>query len=327
MSNYAAEEPPANEETFQSLPDDLAVSCLALVSRSDHAALFLVSKRIGTLVASPELYKARSLLGRTEEFLYVCLSTKPKSTPSWFILRPPNFLLFRGVGLGIYVIGGFKNTDVRTPDVLLLDCRNNTWRELPPMAVGRAAAAAGVVGGKIYVFGGCEEVDSSNWAEVFDPKTNTWETLAPMQDRNEGDNVIRDTLVMDEKLHAVEFWSGGCSLQYSPREGWNVFWRESEELEWKKVKGLEALQRVFSGSSRFRKRLSVRGLSSFGANIVVFWVSRRGDVWCAEISLKRREEEGEIWGAIEWSDAIIAFNHNIFTLVPVEVLYSATINL
>lgn len=73
--------------------------------------------------------------------------------------------------------------------------------------------------------------------------------------------------------------------------------------------------------------LSVRVLSSFGANIVVFWVSRRGDVWCAEISLKRREEEGEIWGAIEWSDAIIAFNHNIFTLVPVEVLYSATINL
>lgn len=74
MSNYAPEEPPANEETFQSLPDDLAVSCLALVSRSDHAALFLVSKRIGTLVASPELYKARSLLGRTEEFLYVCLN-------------------------------------------------------------------------------------------------------------------------------------------------------------------------------------------------------------------------------------------------------------
>ncbi|WZZ23493.1 hypothetical protein YC2023_006894 [Brassica napus] len=377
MSNYAAEEPPANEETFQSLPDDLAVSCLALVSRSDHAALFLVSKRIGTLVASPELYKARSLLGRTEEFLYVCLSTKPKSTPSWFILRrekiqtatttttrlipipsfpsqPQTFSSFVALDWGIYVIGGFKNTDVRTPDVLLLDCRNNTWRELPPMAVGRAAAAAGVVGGKIYVFGGCEEVDSSNWAEVFDPKTNTWETLAPMQDRNEGDNVIRDTLVMDEKLHAVEFWSGGCSLQYSPREGeWerkkrseiksyycvvenllygcdevgNVFWRESEELEWKKVKGLEALQRVFSGSSRFRKRLSVRGLSSFGANIVVFWVSRRGDVWCAEISLKRREEEGEIWGAIEWSDAIIAFNHNIFTLVPVEVLYSATINL
>lgn len=114
------------------------------------------------------------------------------------------------------------------------------------------------------------------------------------------------------------------NLLYGCDEVGNVFWRESEELEWKKVKGL---QRVFSGSSRFRKRLSVRGLSSFGANIVVFWVSRRGDVWCAEISLKRREEEGEIWGAIEWSDAIIAFNHNIFTLVPVEVLYSATINL
>ncbi|CAN6910488.1 unnamed protein product [Brassica oleracea] len=216
---------------------DLAVSCLALVSRSDHAALFLVSKRIGTLVASPELYKGSISL---RSYRGVPLRV-PKSTPSWFILRrekiqtatttlipipsfpsqPQTFSSFVALDWGIYVIGGFKNTDVRTPDVLLLDCRNNTWRELPPMAVGRAAAAAGVVG---------EEVVSSNWAEVFDPKTNTWETLAPMQDRNEGDNVIRDTLVMDEKLHAVEFWSGGCSLQYSPREGeWG---RKKRSIAW-----------------------------------------------------------------------------------------------
>ncbi|XP_009109432.1 F-box/kelch-repeat protein SKIP6 [Brassica rapa] len=361
MSKSAANEPPAKETSpslfpSSSLPDTMDLSCLALVPRSDHAALSLVSKRFHSVLASQEFYKTRSLLGRTQEFLYVCLSTTPNPTPSWFLLRretnknqlipipsfpsqPETFSSFVALDWGIYVIGGFK--DVRSPDVLLLDCRTNTWRKVPSMSVGRAAAAAGVIDGKIYVFGGCEELSSPNWAEVFDPNTQTWETLVPMDDRNEGDNVIRETLVMDKKVYAVDFWSGSL-FYYSPGDGkWgrkkipeqvqsyycvmekvlygcdevgNVVWRDSEELEWKRVKGLEALQ---------WKR--VRKLSSFGGNIGVFWVGLRGDVWCAEISLERREEEGEIWGRIEWSEAVATF-YRSFTRTKVEVLYAAAVN-
>ncbi|KAH0915802.1 hypothetical protein HID58_030248, partial [Brassica napus] len=259
-----------------------------------------------------------------------------------FPTQPETLSSLVALDWGIYVIGGFKDgEDVRSPDVLLLDCRTNTWRKVPSMSVGRAAAAAGVIDGKIYVFGGCEELSSPNWAEVFDPNTQTWETLVPMDDRNEGDNVIRETLVMDKKVYAVDFWSGSL-FYYSPGDGkWgrkkipeqvqsyycvmekvlygcdevgNVVWRDSEELEWKRVKGLEALQ---------WKR--VRKLSIFGVNIGVFWVGLRGDVWCAEISLERRGKEGEIWGRIEWSEAVATF-YRSFTRTKVEVLYAAAVN-
>ncbi|KAJ4880143.1 F-box/kelch-repeat protein SKIP6 [Raphanus sativus] len=357
--------------------DTIVLRCFPLVLRSDHAASSSsqVPKRYHSLLASQELNKTRLLLGRTKEKerLYVCLSTTPKSTPSWFLLRPETtgkktlipvpslpsqpqtFSSYVPLDWGIYVIGGFKDGDVRSSDVSLLDCRTNTWREVPSMSVGRAAAAAGAVDGKIYVFGGCEEVKESNWAEVYDPKTETWEAFAPLPDCSEGDNVVRETLVMDEKVYGVDFWSGNF-LSYSPCEGkWgrkkteevksyycvvekvlygcdevgNVFWRESEEVVWKEVKGLEALQEVFSGSnsvrsSAFRER--VRKLSSFGLNIVVFWVGHKGDVWCAEISLERREEEeGEIWGRIQWSEDLAAFR-NTFRRPTVEVLYAAAVN-
>ncbi|ESQ53240.1 hypothetical protein EUTSA_v10025580mg [Eutrema salsugineum] len=350
MSNSAAKEPPTKEETspsLSSLPDAVAHSFLARVPRSDHKAISLVSKKYRSLVLSPELYKTRSLMGRREECLYVCLSSRPYSTPLWFILRrenvkttepaaelipissfpsqPQKFSSFVSLDCGIYVMGGFINDD-RTSDVWFLDCRSNKWRQVSSMGVARAAAAAGVVSGKIYVFGGCEDTTSSKWAEVFDPKSQTWDTLVPMDDRNEGDNSIRETLVMEDKVYAVDIWNG-C-FYYWPSQGqWgrrkpetqsfycdsfgNMFWRESEELEWKKVKGLESLRKFFPRSSvrtcALEKR--VRKLSNFGNNIVVFWVGPWCDVWCAEISLERSQEEGEIWGTIEWSEAVTILDH------------------
>lgn len=67
-------------------------------------------------------------------------------------------------------------------------------------------AAAGVIGGKIYVFGGCwnRTLDSLDWADVFDPKTQTWDSLPPMPDRDIRQQYTHDSMVVrEEKVYAV----------------------------------------------------------------------------------------------------------------------------
>ncbi|XP_024016415.1 putative F-box/kelch-repeat protein At3g24610 isoform X2 [Eutrema salsugineum] len=240
MSNSAIEEPPHKKRktclspsALSLLPDEIFLSCMSRVSRSDQAALSLVSRSYRSLVASPELYKMRSLYGCTENCVYVCLVSPPDPNPRWFILLRENRLLSPipnpsfppqapegssvvALDWGIYVIGGLRNGKP-TSEVWLLDCRTHTWRQVPSMGVGRVTAAAGVVGGKIYVFGGCWNPDSSNWAEVYDPKTQTWEALPPMPDRKTRCQLIHDSVVVkEERVYAVDHME--TTLYYSPSE-------------------------------------------------------------------------------------------------------------
>ncbi|CAG7910089.1 unnamed protein product [Brassica rapa] len=236
MSN--SEEQPRAKKTkreafpLSCLPDDLVLNCLARVSRPDLAALSMVSKRYHSLVASPDLYKIRSLIGRTETYVYVCLRI-PTPVPSvrWYILRrrktldasdlipipslPSQPLEASSVVVldcSIYVIGGLIEGEQRTSDVWRLDCRTHVWHPVPCMGVARAYGAAGVVDGKIYVFGGCDVDD--NYGEVFDPKTQTWNPLPPMPKRKKH---IHSSMVRDQKVYALD--DKERTFYYSPREG------------------------------------------------------------------------------------------------------------
>ncbi|EFH45178.1 hypothetical protein ARALYDRAFT_912437 [Arabidopsis lyrata subsp. lyrata] len=282
-----------------SLPDDVALNCLSRLSRLDSAALSLTSKSHRSLVVSPELCRTRELMGCTEEYYYVCLSIPPDPTPRWFILhrggptlddaaavnnsvnqrlrpipshpcQPPESSSFVELDYGIYIIGGIINGSP-TSEVLRFDCLSHTWRRVRSMRVARASAAANVVDGKIYVFGGCEEVDSSNWAEVFDPKTQTWDTLPLPDDDPEirkNTSMIDKSVVMEGKVYAVD--EEDQSFYYLPREGifrrgnhdsksgnrkdWcaigkllyscgtrgKILWCEAEKLDWREVMGLDA---------------------------------------------------------------------------------------
>ncbi|CAN7040502.1 unnamed protein product [Brassica oleracea var. botrytis] len=171
--------------SFDSLPDAVAISCLARVSRLDQAALSVVSKRFRSLVVSPEFYK---------------------------ITRRRSAVV--SLDGSIYVFGGLVNGE-RTSGVLLLDCRYHTWHQVTPMRVARASATAQVVNGKIYVLGGCKDRRSADWGEVFDPKTQTWAALTvsePMPDEEDPDtrprmSLIHGSVVIEDKIYVIDLWN------------------------------------------------------------------------------------------------------------------------
>ncbi|KAG2299439.1 hypothetical protein Bca4012_011015 [Brassica carinata] len=87
------------------------------------------------------------------------------------------------------------------------------------MGASRAYGAAGVVDGKIYVFGGCDVHD--NYGEVFNPETQTWNPLPPMPKRKGGKKHIHSSMVTDHKVYAFD--EKERTFYYSPREGkWGI---------------------------------------------------------------------------------------------------------
>ncbi|WZZ02443.1 hypothetical protein YC2023_074771 [Brassica napus] len=216
-----------------SLPDDLLLSCFARVSRLYYPTLSLVSKTFQSLLASPELYKTRSSIGRTESCLYVCLKSHPDPIPRWYTKKSSGYVLAKiptshsgpvhwsglaTVGSDIYNIGGPINDD-KDPSsrVLIMDSRSNRWREGPSMLVKRRYPVTSVFDGKIYVAGGCKDCSSSSeWMEVFDPKKQTWELVSSPGTEICGCNYVSKSAGFDGKVY---IFGRGNGLAYKPREG------------------------------------------------------------------------------------------------------------
>lgn len=96
----------------------------------------------------------------------------------------------------VYAIGGRSATGSRLSKVMAYDVATNTWSVKAPLPVplyGMNQAA--VLGGKIYVSGGCSFVNCyrtgpSDALYVYDPATNTWARKAAMP-------AIRDAFGVD----------------------------------------------------------------------------------------------------------------------------------
>ncbi|XP_010441088.1 PREDICTED: F-box/kelch-repeat protein At5g48990-like [Camelina sativa] len=193
-------EPSPKSNPNPSLPHDLIVSILARVSRSYYPNLSLVSKSFRSILASPEIYKTRTLLGCTETFLYVCLRFPHEANPRWFTLYPkkPNQTLIKkkkkkkkenpslhllaptrilnsppvkwssliAVGSYLYAI----SADIHdSPSVWYLDCRTHTCREAPRMRIAHTGTA---YDGNVYLPGMYEKQDSLNCVEVYNQSWN-----------------------------------------------------------------------------------------------------------------------------------------------------------
>ncbi|WMI82621.1 Kelch repeat-containing protein [Anaerotignum sp. MB30-C6] len=88
----------------------------------------------------------------------------------------------------------------------------DTWAILAPMLTPREGCQTEVIDGKIYVIGGyrgllkiggASNVDSLSSAEVYDPSTDKWTTLASMSETR----CYLQTEVIDGKIYALGGWN------------------------------------------------------------------------------------------------------------------------
>jgi hypothetical protein len=87
----------------------------------------------------------------------------------------------------LYLPGGYLEGDEATDRVWEYDPRANRWQELPPMGQARGAAAAAVIGDKLYVAGGAPQTFGVavsgipyGTLEIYDFKTGEWESGADL---------------------------------------------------------------------------------------------------------------------------------------------------
>jgi N-acetylneuraminic acid mutarotase len=98
----------------------------------------------------------------------------------------------------LFIVGGFRETGFEpTPAVRIYDLARGTWSEGSPMPTPRGAMAVAVLNGRIHAVGGnvagrdalhehhagAEITEDNSVAvhEVYDPRTDRWETLPPMR--------------------------------------------------------------------------------------------------------------------------------------------------
>ncbi|XP_010418484.1 PREDICTED: F-box/kelch-repeat protein At5g51250-like [Camelina sativa] len=223
-----------------SLPDDLLLSIVARVSRLYYTTLSLVSKSFRSLLASPDLYKTRSLLGNTESCLYVCFQCNPGYR--WFTLcRKPDQTLtndtsgyvlatvpsprFHKACFSSLVAVGSDIYNIHAPsssNVSVLDCRSHTWREAPAptLPVKELSISASVIGRKIYVVGCYNNRISPKPLKVLDTKTQVWETI-PCKGKRDYKFKNSKSTCIDGKFHVVT--ERKEVVAYNPKESrWDL---------------------------------------------------------------------------------------------------------
>ncbi|EXC19727.1 F-box/kelch-repeat protein SKIP6 [Morus notabilis] len=241
MSTTTTEAPPGI--LIPSLPNDVALQCLARVPRQYHPVLAAVSKPIRSLLSSPELFAARSSLNSTESLLYLTIRSLYGKPKGWFTVygrrsntnddNKSNIIVApvpgvpkdrldwsdcAAVGSKIYVVGGINCVSYSTK-VWIFDCRFHTWERGPGMPTVRSQAAKTVVlDSKIYVIGCWTEKKS--WVLVFDTVARSWETLPSPKLGVYNERVVGCTI----RGGKVCVWLEREEIRFDPAtETWEVF--------------------------------------------------------------------------------------------------------
>ncbi|XP_013614274.1 PREDICTED: putative F-box/kelch-repeat protein At4g35120 isoform X1 [Brassica oleracea var. oleracea] len=348
-NNPIAPPPPAKKRktSLSSIPDDFIVNVLARISISQYRSLCLVSKNFYSLLSSPDIYFARSLIGITDARLYVCLRLPTPSSSShrhrWFNLG------YRQGQLSLVPVRTLSSSPDRLNStsvavhseiyqiscraVRVLDCRSRTWRPAPDMMVARKHARSYFLDDKIYVIGGCKE----NWGEVFDLKTQNWKPLPkPPSDHD------HKGVVYGGRLYAFTM-NKNKNYAYDPKEerwvqeagfvglgritgplcviGNEIFAEHDRKYTW--YNPMNGKQQVIDGlNDVYKKRANnyrTIQLVNHGGKLVILWNEtrrKRKRLWCAVVSLEERSTPlgTRMRGKVERCDLLLDSAHKSYML-------------
>ena len=201
----------------------------------------------------------------------------------------------------------------------------HAWREAPRMKVARDNPMVAILDGKIYVVGGCKADETTNWAEVFDTNTQTWESL-PDPGAELRSSLLKSTKVTDGKVY-VRSNAKNEYYYYDPKEGkWGVVtealqferaclienvwyycgeeyfsWFDTKLQNWRMIKGLEVLNRNCCAGAL--------AVANYCGKLLILWdkpgQGENKNIWCSVIALEREGGGDDVWGHVEWASVVL----------------------
>ncbi|MFL9921445.1 hypothetical protein PQR75_40010 [Paraburkholderia fungorum] len=124
----------------------------------------------------------------------------------------------------IYTMGGFvEQNRIATPDCYAYVVADDRWHAVRPLSRGsRGAISVVAANGLIHAIGG-RDTRSVDWHEAYDPRTDTWHTLAPIPGpRDHAAAVLLSDvlLVAGGRMDTFDF-NTGMHVAYDPKtERW-----------------------------------------------------------------------------------------------------------
>ena len=147
----------------------------------------------GTAVVGDDIWALGGMTGERGNRL-LSIEVLDTATGTWStsdIEMPVGVASFETVAIGprIYAFGGFDAASQAMDFAAVLDTRSGEWRDLPALPHARYAHTATLYDGKVYVIGGRDLDGEIDDVDVFDPRSETWQTLdTPMPKRRARDS-------------------------------------------------------------------------------------------------------------------------------------------
>ncbi|EOA31916.1 hypothetical protein CARUB_v10015155mg, partial [Capsella rubella] len=296
-----------------SLPDAVAISCFALVSRFDHAALSLVSKSFRSMLVSDDLYQTRSSMGYTEKFLYW------RHVTSMRVARV--FAEACVVDGKIQVLGGCEDKNDLGE---VFDPKTQSWTDVKVLKVEEK---------KVYV------VDSWN-RSFYHLQRQSIQGSKPRNSVYSKDWCVVDKLIYSCGVDGGIYWCEPNDLDQCEAVG--RYWRKVNGLQnlykmlrdsravhfgCKMVKMWESYKMMYNINKNLEELLPENKLTNLGQNVLVFgeWLGgvfgqERLEILCVEICLERLSGN-EILGRTVWLERILVID--LCTVDP--LLYNSKI--